>query len=83
MGIGFIELVIVLVLSAVLLLLLPAAIVFVIVKMLSGGSQQRRQATAEDARMIQEIHTGLSRMEERIESLETILVDQNRAKASE
>ena len=32
---------------------------------------------AEDTRMIQEIHQGLSRMEERIEALETILFDRN------
>jgi phage shock protein B len=31
---------------------------------------------AEEARLIQELHRGLSRMEERVEALETIMLDQ-------
>lgn len=34
-----------------------------------------RAATAEDARVIQEIYQGLTRLEKRIETLETILFD--------
>ena len=33
------------------------------------------QLVADDTRLIQEIHRGLSRMEERVEALETILLD--------
>ncbi|MEW5726016.1 MAG: phage-shock protein [Thermodesulfobacteriota bacterium] len=33
---------------------------------------------AEETRLIQEIHMGLTRMEERIEALETILLDRER-----
>jgi TM2 domain-containing membrane protein YozV len=33
------------------------------------------QLVVDDTRLIQEIHNGLSRMEERVESLETILLD--------
>lgn len=39
---------------------------------LSGGS---RKSQSEEARIIQEIYHGLSRMEERIDALETILMD--------
>jgi phage shock protein B len=38
-----------------------------------GGREERRQAAA-DARMLQEIYQGLTRMEERVEALETILI---------
>jgi phage shock protein B len=42
----------------------------------SGGSKKERRATAdEEARLIQEIYQGLTRMERRVESLETILFD--------
>jgi phage shock protein B len=37
-----------------------------------------RAGQAEDARIIQEIYQGLSRLEKRIEALETILLDRKR-----
>ncbi len=41
-----------------------------------GGSiRQSEQLNAEETRLIQEIHQGLSRMDERVEALETILFD--------
>jgi phage shock protein B len=40
-----------------------------------GGSQKSRTRSSEEARMIQEIYRGLSKMEKRVESLETILMD--------
>ena len=40
-----------------------------------GVSRGSRQDHAEEARMIQEIYQGLSEMEKRVESLETILMD--------
>ncbi|MFC1737273.1 phage-shock protein [Candidatus Hydrogenedentota bacterium] len=48
-------------------------------RILSGGSSRRSgNEAAGEARMIQEIHAGLTRMEERIESLETIVIDQDK-----
>jgi len=45
----------------------------------SGGlSQKEKQAQAEEAKMIQDIYHGLSKMEERIEALETILIERQR-----
>jgi len=40
-----------------------------------GLSARSREAQGEEARMIQEIYQGLSRMEARVEALETILME--------
>ena len=40
-----------------------------------GISRKHRQSQADETRMIQEIYHGLSRMEQRVEALETILMD--------
>jgi len=48
-------------------------------KILKGGSTERdRQARDRETRLIQEIHHGLSRMEERVEALETLLLDREK-----
>ncbi len=53
---------------------LPLAILVLIVKSISGG--KRNAGIHEDeARIMQEIYQGLSRMEERIEALETLVLD--------
>lgn len=41
----------------------------------SGLSQGGRRSQSDEARIIQEIYQGLSHMEERIDALETILMD--------
>lgn len=49
------------------------------IKIIKGGfSRQSQQSHAEEARMIQEIYQGLSRMEERVEALETIILERTR-----
>jgi phage shock protein B len=45
-------------------------------KIVKGGKDQQRQD--EEARLIQELHHGLNRMESRIEALETLLLDPDR-----
>jgi len=55
------------------LAIIPGAILLAI-KFLRGGQSAGDQA--EEAKMIQEIYKGLSRIEERVEALETILLDQ-------
>lgn len=46
------------------------------VKALKGtGNRKTRELDSEDTRAFQEIQRGFSRMEQRVESLETILVD--------
>jgi phage shock protein B len=41
-----------------------------------GISQKNRQDQADEARMMQEIYHGLSKMEKRMDALESILMDQ-------
>jgi len=40
-----------------------------------GGTYERDEVQAEETRLIQELHQGLLKMDERIEALETILLD--------
>ncbi len=40
-----------------------------------GLSKKDKQSQAEETKMIQDIYYGLSKMEERVESLETILIE--------
>jgi phage shock protein B len=61
------------------LVLIPAVIggtIIMAIKLLKGGTARKDQA--EDAKIIQEIYQGLSRMEERVEALETILLDREK-----
>ncbi len=61
------------------LVLIPAIIggtIVLSIRILKGGASRRDQA--EDARIIQEIYQGLSRMEKRVEALEAILMDQEK-----
>lgn len=44
-----------------------------------GFTAKDKQASADEALMIQEIYSGLEKMEQRIESLETILMDRQDA----
>jgi phage shock protein B len=45
----------------------------------SGGlSGKNKQAQTEETRMIQDIYHGLTKMEERVEALETILIERKR-----
>jgi phage shock protein B len=55
---------------------IAAIIVALAVKLVRGSGDRASQA--EDARIIQEIYQGLSRLEQRIESLETILAGRRR-----
>lgn len=61
------------------LAIIPGAILLAI-KFFRGGQSASDQA--EEAKMIQEIYTSLSRMEERVEALETILLDQEGRKSA-
>lgn len=44
----------------------------------AGDSRKGRKFQAEETRMIQEIYQGISRMEQRVEALETIMLDRTR-----
>ena len=48
-------------------------------KIMKGDSSERdTKLRVQETRLIQEIHQGLSRMEQRVEALETILLDLER-----
>lgn len=46
----------------------------------SSGGKQRQASDAEETRLIQEIHRDMNRLEDRIEALETIIIDHERSK---
>ena len=61
------------------LVLIPAVIggtIVLSIRFLKGGAFRKDQA--EDSKIVQEIYKGLSRMEERVEALETILLDREK-----
>jgi phage shock protein B len=62
------------------LAIIPGTILLAI-KFFRGGQSAGDQA--EEAKMIQEIYKGLSLIEERVEALETILLDQEKRKRKE
>ena len=48
-------------------------------KLNRGGSfRQGEQLNADETRLIQELHQGISRMEKRVDALETILMDREK-----
>ncbi|MCP4640701.1 MAG: hypothetical protein GY851_09725 [bacterium] len=58
----------------------PIIITLGIVRMLSGRSRAN-EATVAEAHLIQEIHGSLARMEARVDSLETILLEADEGNA--
>jgi phage shock protein B len=64
--------------SIVLIISILAGTILLAMKWRHGGvSRESRDRQAEEARMIQEIYNGLTKMEHRVESLETILMDRD------
>ncbi len=65
--------------GSVLALAIIGSTILMAIKILKGGlSRKGQKFQAEEARMIQEMYKGLSRMEERVEALETIILDRER-----
>ena len=48
-----------------------------------GVSRKGQKFQADEAKMIQEIYKGLSRMEQRVEALETIILDREKKTTSQ
>jgi len=62
--------------SIVLALAIIGSTILMAIKILRGGfSREGQKLEADETRMIQEIYHGLSRMEERVEALENIILD--------
>lgn len=67
--------------SLILLFVIIFAFVLALKRTQGSGSMHRGGKLATDeTRLMQEIYQGLSRMEERVEALETILLDRERNK---
>ena len=66
--------------GAILLIATIGLIVIGIIRAAKTGglSKKDKLSRAEEARMIQEIYSGLSKMEERVEALETILIERQK-----
>ena len=63
----------------VLALAIIGSTILMAIKIIKGGlSPSGQKSQADETKMIQEIYDGLSRMEERVEALETILLDRER-----
>lgn len=58
--------------------IVPITILLAIRLFKGGISRSDRKKQAEETRMIQEIYQGMSHMEERVEALETILLDREK-----
>ncbi|MEW6267010.1 MAG: hypothetical protein AB1641_28380 [Thermodesulfobacteriota bacterium] len=52
---------------------------FFLIWALKVAKGEKGEMPAEETKLIQELHQGLQRMEERIEALETILLDQEKS----
>ena len=62
--------------GTVLCLAIIGSTILMAIKILKGGvTRKGRQNQADEAKIIQEIYQGLSKMEQRVEALETIILD--------
>lgn len=65
--------------GAILILAIIGSTILMAIKIIKGGvSRKGQNLQTDEAKKIQEIYQGLSRMEERIEALETIILDRDR-----
>ena len=65
--------------GSVLALAIIGSTILMAIKIIKGGvSRKGQKFQAEEAGMIQEIYQGLSKMEERVEALETIILESER-----
>ncbi len=63
----------------ILALALIVGIIVFTIKIIKGGvSRGDREQQNMEAKMVQDIHQGLRQMEERVEALETLLMDQDK-----
>ena len=63
--------------------IIGGTIIFAMKIIKGGGSGRGRKSQSEEAMMIQEIYSGLSQMEERVDSLETLLLNRERSRHHE
>lgn len=69
--------------GSVLALALIGSTLLMAIKIIKGGvSRKEQRLQSNEAKMIQEIYKGLSRMEDRVEALETIILERERTDRS-
>ena len=62
-----------------LILAIISSTILIAIKILKGGlSRKGQKIQTDEARMIQEIYQGISKMEQRVEALETLILDRDR-----
>ncbi|MBW1886893.1 MAG: phage-shock protein [Deltaproteobacteria bacterium] len=65
--------------GAILILAIIGSTILMAIKIIKGGvSRKGQNLQADETKKIQEIYQGLSRMTERVEALETIILDRDR-----
>ena len=65
--------------GSILALAILGSTVLMAIKIIKGGiSPRSKKLDTEETKTIQEIYKGLSRMEERVETLESVLLDRER-----
>lgn len=65
--------------GSILLLAIIGSTILMAIKIIKGGvSRKGQNLQTDEAKKIQEIYQGLSRMTERVEALETIILDRDR-----
>ncbi len=65
--------------GSILALAIIGSTILIAIKLFKGGASRKGQKLeTEEARIIQEIYQGLSKMEKRLEALETIILDKGR-----
>ena len=65
--------------GTVLALAVIGGTILMAIKLIKGGVSRKDQTDmAQEAKMVQEIYQGLSQLEERLDSLETILFDREK-----
>jgi len=65
--------------GSILALAIIGSTILMAIKILKGGlSRKGQKLETEETKVIQQIYQGLSRMEERVEALETIILDHER-----
>ena len=70
--------------GSILALAIIGSTILIGISILKGGvSRKGQKLQSDEARMIQEIYKGLSRMEQRVEALETIILDREKKAPSQ
>jgi phage shock protein B len=65
--------------GSVLVLAIIGSTILMAIKIIKGGvSKKEQRLQSNETKMIQEIYKGLSRMEDRVEALETIILERER-----